>query len=508
MKTLFCLSVLLLACSSTTQPDSPLFAMASQDAAYIVTVSKGANPEEIARAHGVSPRFVYRNALDGFAGDLPQQALDGLSRNPNVLRIEPDGIASIESPPWGLDRIDQRALPLNQTYNYQTDAAGVRAYIIDTGIRFDMTEFQGRAISGYDFIDNDPDASDCHGHGSHVAGTVGGATVGVARGVTLISVRVLSCSGSGTWSQVIAGIDWVTADAQARGGLAVANMSLGGSTNLSVNDAVTTSIHAGVVYAVSAGNNSSNACNQSPAGTPEAVTVGATDSTDTRASFSNYGNCVDLFAPGVNVLSVNAACQTTSCYKTLSGTSMASPHVAGVAAIYRALNPTATATQIAQALIDNATPGIVINPGTGSPNRLLYSILGSGPLPPPPPPPPPGPPVHVGDVDVSVTFSASLPRAYSRYNYSQSVLVHNDQHQPIAGVLVRYQLNDPLYVNFCTTDATGRCGSFGNFTIKKNIRTWTFSVIALELYNSTYLSAFNHDPDGDSNGTTLIVALP
>jgi subtilisin family serine protease len=501
------IGLLVLACSSS-QPVAPTLEVSREQAiSYIVQVRPGADPEVVARTHGLSPRFVYRAALNGFAALIPAAAIDGLRRNPNVLLVEPDGIATINLP-WGLDRIDQRALPLSHSYAVQTTAAGVRAYIIDTGIRMTMTEFGGRAVSGYDFIDNDADASDCHGHGTHVAGTVGGATVGVANGVTLVAVRVLDCSGSGTWSQVIAGIDWVTADVQSRGGLAVANMSLGGSLNTSVNDAVTASINAGVVYAVSAGNNSSNACNQSPAATPTALTVGATDSTDLRASFSNYGTCVDVFAPGVGILSTNAKCLTESCYITMSGTSMASPHVAGVAALYRALQPTATAAQIAQAVNDNATAGVVGNPGTGSPNRLLYALLGSTPLPPPPPPPPPGPPIHVGDIDVSVTFSASLPRAYSRYNYSQSVLVHNDLHQPVAGVLVRYQLNNPLYVNVCTTNATGRCGSLGNFTLKKSIRTWTFSVVSLELYNSAYRSTANHDPDGDSNGTSLTVTLP
>lgn len=256
--------------------------------------------DALAAQAGAAVHFRYRAALRGLATSIPAAALDGRRRNPLVRSIEPDGIATVggtqtNRPSWGLDRIDQRALPLNASYRYENGGAGVRAYILDTGIRFDHQEFAGRATSGYDVIDNDADASDCHRQGTHVAGTVGGTAVGVAKNVALVAVRVLNCQGSGSYRQVIAGIDWVTAKAAKP---AVANMSLGGVVSAAVNTAVANSIAAGVVYAVAAGNDNTDGCSRSPASTPAAVTVAATTSADARASFSNYGTCVDLFAPG------------------------------------------------------------------------------------------------------------------------------------------------------------------------------------------------------------------
>ena len=355
--------------------------------------------DEVTRGNGSAVHFRYRHALKGFAATLPPQALEAIKRNPNVDYVEPDGIATKNQqsnpPSWGLDRIDQRALPLNQTYNYQNNGAGVRVYIIDTGIRFDHQEFNNRASSGWDFVDNDANAYDCDGHGTHVAGTIGGTNVGVAKGVTLIAVRVLNCRGSGSWSGVIAGVDWVTATTFRP---AVANMSLGGGYYAPLNTAVANSIAAGVVYAVAAGNENQNACSYSPASTPTALTVGATTSGDVRSSFSNYGSCVDIFAPGSSIYS--STMTGTNTYASWSGTSMACPHVAGVAALYLGANPTATTAQVETAIKSNATSNVLSSIGTNSPNSLLYSlILG-------PPPPAPDAPTNLAVTNATNTSIA------------------------------------------------------------------------------------------------------
>ncbi|MEU6948958.1 S8 family peptidase [Streptomyces sp. NPDC046316] len=328
---------------------------------------------------GVTPKHQYRSVLKGFSASMSQARAAALASDPRVAYVEQNAtVRMADTQPgatWGLDRIDQRDLPLSTTYRYDTTASNVTAYIIDTGIRTSHSEFGGRATVGTDTVGGGQNGQDCQGHGTHVAGTVGGAKYGVAKGAKLVAVRVLDCNGSGTTAGVIAGVDWVTANAVKP---AVANMSLGGGANTSLDDAVKRSIASGVTYAVAAGNGNflglpARACNHSPARVPEAITVGATDSADKRASFSNYGTCVDLFAPGVSITSAWKDGDTAT--NTISGTSMAAPHTAGAAALYLSANPTATPAQVSTALVNNATDGKVGNPLSGSPNKLLHSIF-------------------------------------------------------------------------------------------------------------------------------------
>ena len=333
----------------------------------------------LAAAHGGQVEHTYTAAIKGFAAKLPDRAITALASNPNVAFIEQDQVVhAVETQlnaTWGLDRIDQRPLPLNGAYSYTFTGAGVRVYIIDTGIRFDHNEFGGaggRASSGWDFIDNDPDASDCNGHGTHVAGTVGGTTYGVAKAAGLVGVRVLNCSGSGTTSGVIAGVDFVTNQKNGNSSVPmVANMSLGGGASSALDQAVRNSVAAGVSYAVAAGNEGTDACTRSPARTAEAMTIGATGQNDSRASFSNWGNCVDWFAPGVGITS--AWHTTSTATNTINGTSMASPHTAGAAALYLQNHPNASAQAVRDGLFAMTTKGIVTSALTAN-NHLLYSL--------------------------------------------------------------------------------------------------------------------------------------
>jgi subtilisin family serine protease len=287
------------------------------------------------------------------------------------------------TPSWGLDRVDQRNLPLNNSYTYPVTGAGVHAYIIDTGVLLTHNDFNGRTGAGFDAVSEDSDPTDCHGHGTHVAGTVAGNAYGIAKGATVHGVRVLGCTGSGSTTDIVQGINWVT-----QNGIrpAVANMSLGGGVNTALDNAVRNSIASGVTYAIAAGNSNIDACNFSPARTAEAITLGATGQNDARASFSNFGTCLDLFAPGVSITS--AWFSSNSATNTISGTSMASPHAAGVAALILAQNPGFTPQQVRDRMVADATPNVVTGAGTGSPNRLLFVNNGTAP---PPPPPPPGP---------------------------------------------------------------------------------------------------------------------
>jgi subtilisin family serine protease len=324
-------------------------------------------------ALGGSIHQTYRHAVRGFAATLSPSAVAQLRTDPNVAYIEADSTVTVTAtqtnPPWGLDRIDQRNRPLSRSYTYNTTGSGVTSYIIDTGIRASHQQFGGRAVSGYTAINDGRGTTDCNGHGTHVAGTVGGSTYGVAKGTRLVAVRVLSCTGSGSNSGVIAGVDWVTGNHQA-GRPATANMSLGGGASTALDSAVSRSISDGVTYVVAAGNSNANACNSSPARVRAAITVGSTTSSDARSSFSNVGSCVDLFAPGSSILSAWYTSNTAT--NTISGTSMASPHVAGAAARYLQSNTSASPATVSNAIVSNATTGVVSNPGSGSPNRLLY----------------------------------------------------------------------------------------------------------------------------------------
>lgn len=336
-----------------------------------LTANVAAKAQSLTGEYGTTLSRTFGAALNGFSIKADEAAAKRLAADPQVAYVVQNKTFKIsetqDNPPsWGLDRVDQADLPLDNKYTYPTKADNVTAYVIDTGVRGTHKDFGDRATGGKDFVDNDDTPNDEHGHGTHVAGTIGGTDHGLAKGVKIVGVRVLDANGSGTTEGVVAGVDWVAANAK---GPSVANMSLGGGADDALDEAVRGAVTKGVTFALAAGNESSDAGTTSPARVKEAITVAASDKTDKQASFSNYGAVVDLYAPGVDITSSWATGDDAT--NTISGTSMAAPHVAGAAALYLSANPEATPAQVAEGLVGAAADGKISNPSSGTANKLL-----------------------------------------------------------------------------------------------------------------------------------------
>ncbi|MFI9582467.1 S8 family peptidase [Streptomyces sp. NPDC052236] len=365
--------------TAETRTPAPLYKSAKAlSGRYIVTLETSANAEEMTTGLGVKPLYSYKSALRGFAAALSPAKLKAVRALPGVASVEEDAQVSavkptpaasgkhVPSASWGLDRIDQRGLPLDAEFTVNGTGRGATAYILDTGIEYSHSEFEGRATYGFDAIGDGQRGQDCHGHGTHVAGTVGGKTYGVAREANLVSVRVLDCEGTGTWSSILAGLDWVSAHARQP---AVLNGSLGGPKSTAVNDAANAVAAAGVLPVVAAGNESSDACSVSPASADRAVTVGASTRSDQESDFSNFGPCLSLYAPGASIVSAKMGGGSVA----LNGTSMATPHVTGIALLRRASMATATPAEVATWLGESSTKKALSGLGEGSPDQLLYT---------------------------------------------------------------------------------------------------------------------------------------
>jgi subtilisin family serine protease len=452
---------------------------------YIVVLKNSvADPKaeagKIMQGVGGQLHHTYARALKGFAATLSDAAVQGIRNNPNVDYIEQDQTVSlrqVQSPQnqatWGLDRIDQTDRPLDTQYQFSATGRGVNAFIIDTGIRQDHVEFTGRLLAGYNVVADSNGTNDCNGHGTHVAGTVGGSTWGVAKEVALIPVRVLDCSGSGSYSGVIAGIDWVSASTLRP---AVANMSLGGGLSTSVNAAVAGAVSKGVTMVVAAGNNNASACDYSPASEPSAITVGATDSSDVRASYSNYGSCVDIFAPGSAITSAWITSPTASI--SISGTSMAAPHVAGVAALALAANPAASPAAIATFLTEKATPNRLSAIGTASPNLLVYSLAGG------PAAPPANQQVAVKALSGKSAKSGAGWKAYASVTIRDINTLAAVSNAKVTGSFL------PGGTASCITDSTGNC-TLASALIRKVITSTVMTMNDVSGANMTYDASQN-----------------
>lgn len=462
---------------------------------YIVTFKASvANPsaeaDNLMRGNGGQIHHRYSQAIKGFAATIPSAALERIRSHPNVESVEEDTsvlLNQVASPQnqvtWGLDRVDQIDRPLDTQYFFKYSGTGVTAFVIDTGIRADHVEFTGRVASGYSVIADGNGTQDCNGHGTHVAGTIGGTTWGVAKAVKLVPVRVLDCAGSGTLSGVIAGIDWVAGSSFRP---AVANLSLGSGKSSTVNAAVAGAFNKGVTMVVAAGNNNADACLYSPASEPTAITVGATTSSDARATYSNYGSCVDLFAPGSNITSSWSSSATAT--NTISGTSMATPHVTGVAALALQANPQATPGSVSKFILSNATPNRLSSLGAGSPNKLTYSMAT-------------GAPGIVSSQTVAIkSLAGSAKKSGKNWQAMVTVTVRDIQSGgAIANATVTGVFN-PGGTNSCLTSSAGSC-SMASGLIAGTSNFTTYSVNNVSGTNLVY--------DASQNSATQIsIARP